>query len=324
MKYRYPRLCNWLIFQNEGNGRYRIFDTLKEKAFWCDARTAWFIQQLNGRRNPYQVSQFFSAREVHSVLGFLDKYKLIRHSRVLEKHWGSIHYSLWIPRVTETAQKAARIFNKLLLWFSFPVLGLGLFLYTKYASEVVCLNLAGIVTGALIGIIAHELAHAAAALAYGGRVFELGVAAYFFLPGAYTMLDSAPVKKRMQNVQIDAAGVEANALLAGMFFLFALAVPLAADFFFMAALYNMLVGFANILLIDGLDGMHIMEKLLGIDNLSAAASNVVLHRKKRKRLARHSMDGQIMLCLYWLIVLLKMISPALFLLNVGGIFLWFM
>ena len=78
-------------------------------------------------------------------------------------------------------------------------------------------NILGIVFGALL----HELGHAFAGLTYGARVFEMGVMINAILPGAYVLMDSQRVQSKMKRIQIYAAGVESNALFAGVCLLIA-------------------------------------------------------------------------------------------------------
>ena len=107
--------------------------------------------------------------------------------------------------------------NYLLLILWLPTLLFGLDCFIKNLPDIDNGSaLLGQWIAIVIGAVLHEIGHASATLCYGGRVFEAGSLLQNYMPGAYVMIDDKPVRKRLQKVQILAAGVEMNMLLSGI------------------------------------------------------------------------------------------------------------
>ena len=290
MRYKYPRINNWLSFSLLNSEEYEVRDYLNEKTYVLDRRLARFAMRLNGKRNPYLISRCLSKREVASYLYALDKHNLLRRSSILSASALELYNTIWIPKHQGKNFHAAGMLNLLLLCCFAPVLLIGILVFmsseTKLSGSHTVLSL---LTGYIGGAVLHELAHANACLAYGGRVFEIGALVKLPFVGAYVLMDESSIKCRMKRVQVNAAGIEMNLLLAGVLLFVASLTRRNSGFFFNMALANAITAILNLLLIKGLDGEHIMSDLLGIGDLGKASIRYSLTRtqqlaKKRRGL----------------------------------------
>ena len=53
----YPITANWIRFKRISNDEYKIINLLYDEEQETDAYTVWFIRQLNGKRDPYQIDR---------------------------------------------------------------------------------------------------------------------------------------------------------------------------------------------------------------------------------------------------------------------------
>lgn len=123
--------------------------------------------------------------------------------------------------------------------------------------------LPGLYGGMALGMILHELSHAAAVLNYGGTLCEVGIMIHTFMPGAYCMMDFENVKDRFRRAQFNAAGAECNMLLPGCFLCLLKSGVIPTEALLYAAGINVFLGLINLSLIDDLDGNGIFEKFMG-------------------------------------------------------------
>ena len=327
MQFRYPRLCNWLIFRDAGDGACLVTDAMEDTCYRFDNRIAWFIQQLDGRRDPYAISPQFTPFEVETVLAFLEQHHLLRSGRVAASFLGSVYFSLWIPPLALPRRRLAAALNRLLGWLFLPILALGL--YTAWAvpweasvPDDALVYLACAIPGLIVGMLCHEIAHAAAAIAYGGTVFEIGVGFSRFMPSAYTMMENEWIRNRLHLAQIDAAGVEMNLLLAGLCLLLLNAVPSLNALLWVSAMVNISLALLNLCLIDGLDGMNMLSHLLNVTDLAERAKEAVLNGRTRRALLREGKESRLTLWVYALVTFFQIGSPVILLLNLLGVVLW--
>ncbi len=290
MRYKYPRINNWLSFSLLNGEEYEVRDYLNEKTYVLDRRLARFAMRLNGKRNPYLISRYLTKREVASYLDALDKHNLLRRSSILSASVLELYNTIWIPKHQGKNFQATGTLNLLLLCCFAPILLIGILVFMssepKLSGSHTVLSL---LTGYIGGAVLHELAHANACLAYGGRVFEIG--ALFRLPfvGAYVLMDESSIKCRMKRVQVNAAGIEMNLLLAGVLLLVASLTKRNSGFYFNMALANAITALLNLLLIQGLDGEHIMSDLLGIGGLGKASVKYALTRSHHLANKQHGL-----------------------------------
>jgi putative peptide zinc metalloprotease protein len=228
---------------------------------------------------------------------------------------------LWIPVITKKHRIFAKIANAVLRVIWLPMLIFSLVLSANAETDNNIFGmLAGLVVGMLVGMVFHEAGHMFACLAYGGRIFEVGVLLRFFMPGAYVMLDTSDIKVRMKRIQINAAGVEMNFLLTAIFGIIACCSYETSSFFAAAAGNNLIMGLLNLTFINGLDGMNIIGELLGIENFVARASKTLFNRKYRKKLFRKGVSGKAIATACIVICLAQMALPLIFAINILGVF----
>lgn len=150
-------------------------------------------------------------------------------------------------------------------------------------------------------------------------MFEYG-AMVNILPGFYTLMDDSKVKSRLKKIQILAAGVEGNLLLAGCFLLLSGIFPDLKEVVSVGALVNIVMTFINMLAIDGTDGMKILLLLIGVDSEDVEAiKHMTKGRRKREMLENDGYYGYAKLTACHMIIWLQRIYPLLILLDVIAI-----
>lgn len=313
----YPRLNNWLVFQRAGPDGYRVTDFISDETFTMGWRIAQFARRLDGKTDPYSISADLSEEEVHNLLVILEQNGLLRHDGFLVKSFGTVYRTLWIPKITPSLRAAAFLCNLLLrlLWIPLLLTGVlaGWLRFPEFSGGYV---LAGYFGGFLAGLVLHEFGHAFACLSSGGRLFEMGVMVRSFLPGAYVLIDTRGVKSCMKRVQIFAAGIQMNLLLAGLSLLLGAVFPGAGDALFGSAVANIIVALMNLILLDGFDGMAILSELLGIDDPVSDARRVLCSGRLRQRLRKRGLSGTATIALGLVIALLQIALPLLYLVSI--------
>jgi len=317
MKFIYPRACNWILSKHNRDGTYTLKDCLCGYEYTLGSTIGFLWRNLDGQTEPATILPRCTQHEISAMMDALEKEGLIRHSRILDKSKGSITYSLIIPNRHTRRDSLPILFNYLLLAFWCPSLIAGIYFFVDnlflFDSSFILL---GQLVGLLVGCICHEAGHAIAGLAYGARVLEAGVLIQHGLPGAYVLLDDSRVK-RLQKVQIHAGGVEANFLIAGFALMLATICSPFYGFFFGVALNNLLLGLINLTFIDSLDGMHIIETLLGYKPLE-----VIKSKAMRDALKREGLPGTLELSICYILKVMQLIYPVLLTLNVMEVVLW--
>lgn len=323
MRYRYPKINNWLSFNEIGFGEYEATDYLTDETYILGDRIAWFAMRLDGRTDPFSVSKRLSAQEVKTMLRELDRNGLLRRSMVLDTSARGLYYTLWTPKAKRETGRISFVLNRLLMILFLPVFLLGcVSFFTVFPDLSGRAAVPIAVIGGLAGLALHEIAHAVASLACGGRVFEIGLMLQLPFSGAYVMTDDSKVKGALKRAQIDAAGIEANLLLAGLAFLLGAVLPWNTKGFFYAALINAELALMNVLLIDGLDGAGIMSELLGIRSLGKTAKTFFRDRRKSFRRRRAGRPDAVYSTICFSTALVQPVHAVLLILNVWVILSW--
>ena len=138
----------------------------------------------------------------------------------------------------------------------------------------------------------------------------------FILPGAYVLLDDKRVKNRFHRIQINAAGVESNFLLVGIFLFLGTLLPELGVMFMMAAICNAVLATFNLTFIKGLDGTAILSELIGTEDLVERSTTVVINKKARKRLITQGALGYATLVTSYIICVLQLALPILLIMNI--------
>ena len=318
VRYKYPKISNALTYRRIDSNTVEIIDHINDQSFNFGIDAARYAKKLDGKTNPYVISTNLSFREIEFVLNDLEKYGLTRHSDTRRLSFGTRLKTLWIPKQSTFLRVVAYISNVILLSLWLPMLILGVVMFYNNIEQVGFDWLwAGFFIGLLCGALFHELGHAFAGIVYGARVFEMGVLLmYCILPGAYVLLDRSPVKNRLQRIQINAAGVEANFLLCGVFLLAGALIPSLGGMFMSAAACNAIIGAINLAFIKGLDGAAIVSDLIGIEDVIDRAKYIVTKRGARKRILRQGAGGYAAVTMCYMLVVLQIALPVLLVANI--------
>ena len=267
MGYRYPKLSNLLAFEKTGDG-YTVSNYLSGDRYYFSRRVARFAMLLDGKRDPCRIPCALSREEVDQALAFLRREGLLRRSRFLRASPGTYCWTVFTPGRGKRPRIAASLFNGALLALFLPVFVLGVWLFFRDPPSLHDGHVfPGCLLGILTGLSLHELSHAAACLAYGGRVFEMGLLCRWLLPGAYVFMDAGPVEDNLKQAQINGAGIECNLLLTGLFLLLSAGSEGYSALLLFAAMSNFELALMNLLLVKGLDGCGVISELLGMDDM---------------------------------------------------------
>lgn len=318
MGYTYPRLCNWLTFHPAGNGNCIVQDNIRDISFSFDYKSAWYIQQLNGKRHPYRISTDFERFEVDHLLSFLRDHNLLRDSRILEKGFGRLLVSLWICPIRQPGRKLGTILNGLLMTLFLPVFLLGMFIGMDSFPALGTVSLSGMLWGLLIGVILHEIGHSLAAWAYGANVFEIGLTFHWCIPGAYTLMNIDGITNTYHKAQVNAAGIEVNLLLCGVLLGLARAFPSTEIFMVWAAFENIVLALINIMFVSGLDGANVISALLRNDSMIDCSKLFLLDQAWRHALLNSGKQGRMEFIACAILGSLQLSGIALAILNLMG------
>lgn len=323
---KYPTLANWIRFKKVSENEFEIIDLLHDEKIQTDAYTVWFARQLNGKRNPYRIDKNKTREDVDLLLGELEAENVIRDKRFFSKFFLFLLVTVWRPKVTQNFRIASFIINGLLSISFLPLLAFSIFYFLYYTYDInFDYVIVGSVVGMLIGLVMHELGHMFACLAYGGRVFEVGVMLQFLLmPGAYVLMNESNIKKRMKRVQVSAAGIEMNLILTAIFLILSVRFEVLSGFFLGAAIQNVFLALLNLTLIDGFDGMAIMSELLGIEYAVSKAKRITKSKLKRKKLEKDGISGKATIAVCYALRGIQIALPLIFALNIVGVITWFL
>lgn len=321
---KYPMLCNWVLLKKQKDGTYLAKDCFEQIVYTLDGRVGAFARRLDGKTDPADIFPDASDDEVQFLLSELGGRDLLRYSRVVGSSFGSLIYSLIIPRRTRARTPIPRILNLLLMILWLPVLIIGFQMQSMAHWSTDSLQLwLGIALGILTGACLHETAHAVATLGYGGRFLEAGFLLQFFMPGAYIMRNDDYVKNPLHRAQILAAGAEANLMLCGIFLGLAGLFPQAGCLLFGAGMCNLLIGTANLTFVNGLDGAKVLGILMGCENVCQRAKDVLRSKQARRSLCRRGVQGIAELWLCVSLRLCQLLLPVFYLVFIAEIVSWF-
>lgn len=322
---KYPTLANWIRFKRISENEYEIVNLLHDEEIQSDAYTVWFARQLNGRRNPYRIDKRKSNEDVDLLLDELEAENIIRDKRFLSKFFLYLLVTVWRPRVTSNLRLFSFFVNGLLLIAWLPLLTFSIYYYLNnlYDLSIDYITI-GSFAGLFIGMIMHELGHMFACLAYGGRVFEVGVMLQFFIPGAYVLMNESNIKKRTRRIQVSAAGVEMNLLLTAIFLIMSAKFEPLSGFFLGASIQNVFLALLNLTFVNGFDGMTIMSELLGVEGLADRAKRITKSNLRKRRLRKDGVSGKATIAVSYILRGIQIALPLIFALNIVGVVSWFL
>lgn len=323
MRYQYPKLVNTLRFRQVDEFTVEVTDYYEDETYLFAAPVLRLMRQLDGHTDPFSLAGELEREEIAQLMTFLRNNKLIRFGTGIRAAGGMLLMPLWKPKDSGKLKMTAKALNTALMLLWLPVFILGVILFTKNILNIgFHAYLAGY-AGILVGLVLHEMGHAVAAIAYGAPVAEAGfLIAYLIFPGGYVMMDKEFVKNRLQRVQIDAAGVESNMLLAGCFLLLSVPFPALGGIFMTAALTNVVLAFFNFSAMGGFDGMNVLGELLGHTKYTKTSGEILFSKAERKKLVRRGLAGKATLASCVILQAMQLGLPILLLLSVVEVVSW--
>lgn len=320
---KYPKRNHYLVIRRTGRDTYGIRDILTDEEWTTGVDYARFLMALDGYTNPYKIDSSLEKRDVHWLLEDMESEGLLdTGSKVIYLGHGSVLVSLWEPNAKKIHRVLSRIWNRLLITLWLPLLVIGLYVLLSDSWEYVEKGwgtLSGYVLGLGLGLFMHEFSHAASALSYGGHFLEMGVMMHSFLPGAYVLIDYSELKNRFKRAQINAAGIECNIALCGIFLCALKLGVIDSAALIIAAVLNAILAFFNTSLINGIDGMGILGEVLGCEDLVEKAKNLIVNQNGKRLLRKRGINGRATIAACYIIVFLQLLLPIVLTMNVLSI-----
>lgn len=317
MEYTYPKISNCLTYKKLDDNSVEVVDYLLDETYIMELEVVRFARKLDGKTHPYEIKTNLSREEIDVLIAELDSCGLLKESNKIVGG-GTAMRTIWEPKWTIKLRVIAFLCNNLLMIVWFPVLIIGIIVFKNNRLSIDFeMTWLGNIIGLGLGMVLHEFGHAFAGASYGARVFEMGVLRmYYIIPGAYVILDDETVKNRLKRVQINAAGVEMNLFLVGVFLILGASFGNLGGMFLTAAIQNIFLAILNLTLINGFDGMAILSELLGIEDIIETATDVIINREIRNELREYGPIGNATITACYMIGAFQIALPLLLLLNV--------
>ena len=327
MKHHFPMLAAWTTIRRIDSNKTELINEITDESFITDRGEAYiqFITSLDEKVSPYEIPAAFTRKERYAILNELSEHLMLREDRWLDKSFGRFIYSLYLPKKHESNNPLLVILNRLMYLLFLPTLVCGYLFFQNAYTYLQGISIPGIVCGVLLGVLLHETGHAISSLSYGGKLFEAGICmTYMLFPGAYILSkdsDQLPLQKK---IQCFAAGIEMNAILAGVSFFLVPAFPKLGDFFFCMAWANLMLMLLNLIVISGNDGCKILSIIFGKGtDIVDVAKEYVSTPYKRQYLLEQGFTGRITLLSYYVILFLQMATPVLLIAAILEVIAWF-
>lgn len=265
----------------EANGKISVFHRGSGKTYVIGAGEYSVLRELDGTKDLGMIAactQYSEAEVGYLVrqfekIGFLHgqeppkKLNLIRIKKPLVNGNRMIHPEklIW------------RILNFLILYFSFPVLILGLAVNAGQAAQILSSiqndlmqpRMLIVLPITLLVLSLHEMGHAIVARCLHVNVPEIGLMLYWFMPCAYTNLSGIVfLEKRSHRLLALFAGLFVNVMLAGIgLLLLPVTAGTAYAFCLWFAVSNLSIILVNLVVFLKLDGYFILEECVGMKGL---------------------------------------------------------
>ena len=318
---KYPMIAKWLHFKQMNAEWFLVTNRLNGEEYYMTAFMAHFARRLDGNTPPRHLLSHEKRRDAENLVAELDQWDMLRHSRMLEKGWGTLYWSVFFFDKSSRCKALCKILNNILLLSFLPCFFIGIMMAICWCQPCLNFSLFGMVIGTLLGIIVHEAAHTIAGISYHATVYECGVFIDHFLPGAYAMVDTKNVQNKRYLLQISGAGLESNILLAGLFLAVATFESYSSIFFWMA-MGNLILAGANLLPINDLDGMHMLETLLETDSLYERITYITHSRRIKRKIKHAGLSGYCALWVCYFIQILNFIWRMQYLLAIFIALFW--
>lgn len=318
----YPKLANWIRFKKINEKEYIVYDLMQNEEFVLDEYLVWFAKKLDGSVNPHTIDGSLTESDVDDIIFELKERNIIRKGRLLNKSLVQILVTLWQPKFNDIHRIIAFLLNGLLMISVLPlsVISVHTFItdFNDLDFEYIFI---GLFAGTVAGVVVHEFGHAIACLGYGGRVFEVGVGLQYLIPCAYVLINDKNIKNRLRRVQVSAAGIEMNIVLADICMLIAVKTQITSGLLVGMIIQNIFLAIINLTFVNGFDGMTIMSELLGADNFVVKAKKVLKNKSKKKELIKSGVSGKATITACYLIRGVQIALPLILIVDVLGVIL---
>ena len=310
MSLKYLRKNRYLIFKRLDKDTVEVWNDILEEGYEMNLHDARFLYALNGTNDPYEIDLDMPCQEVTFMLeAFIEEGLVDYGERIRILGIGSMIMPLWLPKVTRIHRLLAIIWNRILMLCFIPVFFMGMkilfFKEFRWGGAESAHPILWAVIFTIFCTFLHELSHAAAALDYGGRIYEFGITIHYFFPGAYVLISKNNIKNRMKRAQVMAAGIESNLLMTGLC-LCLLKCEYFDQFSLLASvLLNALLIFSNCSLINGADGLNIYQEFLCPDFLDKSWK-LIRNPTRKSRLKQKGLNGKITILSCYLIVMMQL------------------
>jgi hypothetical protein len=319
MKYnidgKYPMMANWLTFKKIEDDLYKVENGVTDRVLILDELEVRFLRALDGNKNPLKIGKELNI-DAENVLAFFEEEFLVRDGRTISLDEMTLR-TVYIPRKQTSKSVFPKIYNMLLLLSFIPVLVFGIYEVVTKGVNWYADYMGGqaFLFSMVLGLVFHEISHAMASLAYGGKFFEAGFIWQGFCPGAYAMIDAGNVKSRFKRIQIDAAGIEMDCLLAGVFLVLAARCEVYSLFWLLGAVNNLFLSIFNLAFTEGLDGSSMICEVLGIKD-SSEIKRIFAKILLEKNWKRETKNRGAILCTCIVLMIYKILMPVLLVHNI--------
>ncbi|MCQ2467419.1 MAG: M50 family metallopeptidase [Clostridia bacterium] len=322
---RYPKMTNWLRVKKVTESYTTLVNHLTGDECQIRNDAYRFLTKLDGKTDPYKVPSSLTAEERKTCIELFEENLFTRKGRLITS--GGLLFTLWVPKKTKDSTKLSRVINATVFLSWLPLIILGVLSVINHIDSLDYLEDNHIVMWTIvsfvISIVAHEFGHYFAAKALGAYVFEMGIGISGGIPCAYNLVYSNECS-RARRIQISAAGVEVNCVIAGLAMIIGSFFPETATACLFFVVNNALLVAINMLLLPGVDGMTVFAELLGLDveDLVDASKKIVKRRTVRNRLAKKGVMGLSKITLAYSVRLMNFAYVIVIVLNIVEMILW--
>lgn len=264
---KYPKTIDTLLYKRIDKSTYHVKNGITDVVYEIGTDIVSFMNKLDGKTDPFMINTCLSASDIEDIMDFFWDNELITKKKLKKIGFLSYGISLFRVKTTQKMRIASRLLNFLLMISFVPIFIVGLYAVKDIYNMVDQSDfsyLIGLCVGSALGVILHECAHAIAGLGYNAHLFTCGFIVGI-TPGAYVEIDDEHIKSSLKKAQISGAGIEMNLLLCGISMICMCLFNSALSLLGGIAFSNLLLASVNLLPIIGVDGLQIINKLIGED-----------------------------------------------------------
>ena len=322
---KYPIKSNWISFENSSKEHiYRIINHFSGDEYEVEENVIWVLERLDGTVDPIRLlmKKGLSREQAGVQIEVFEDCGFVRTSYRIKNEERAYIRTLIMFKDSTKYETVSKIFMTLIILATFWGVHLiisniftcwGKVIFYDALDDKIMVWL-GLITGVLVGGALHEVSHAISAMAFSGKVMEFGIS-FKGLPALYTMMDMDGISTRLGKIQTILAGVEMNLIIAGISFWIGTKDFSCMGIFFIMALVNLELAIANLLFIEGLDGMQIMDLILPGDDMVENAKRLRKDIELRKKVFYRNETGKIRVCAAYMLGATKLIYPLLIIFN---------